>query len=151
MVKPIHDTAVTVCSAISICGDLLVLSTVLLSQAARRLHTARLLAAFALANLIGMVLQLPREPVCDLKAGTNTSVAEGRTESEASCWLCTAQATVLWAVTHSSWLWCGAYARVALISVQAATTSTVPMHRTHYVTAICCGLPMVCRHNCTCI
>jgi hypothetical protein len=77
-------------SAISLLGDVSVL--LLVGGHKRRTLTDRVLACFAAADAISMVLQLLGNPT--------------------SSTLCEAQAAALWAATWSSWLWIMAYAFV---------------------------------------
>ena len=130
-------------SSLSAAGDLLIISTIALSYEARRLLTVRLIACFAVADLLGQLPIVGSFPLHELKSWGDVFPG-GPT-------FCELQAAGNWYAMYASWLWTMAYAH----AVSSAMPYRPPeragccvelarrdFHETHYH-ALCWGLPLV--------
>lgn len=120
---------VLACCSASVFGDLLVLGiTAVSAQKRRTSDPVKMLCFFALADLVTMILQLP-----------------GQAQSLE---LCKLQATAIWAMTWSSWLWTMGYAHVVHGAFHRAAHSGLsnsPRHGLGLGTLhlLCWGFPLL--------
>ena len=131
-----------VSSSLSASGDILILSTVLLSFEARRLLTVRLIACFALADLFGQMPLLGSFPLQHI-------VQWGPIWPGGLTW-CELQAAGNWFALLSSWLWTVAYAHTVNSAMPFTRgradccngLSRIRIVETHYH-LFCWGLPTI--------
>ena len=130
-------------SSLSAAGDLLIISTIALSYEARRLLTVRLIACFAVADLLGQLPIVGSFPLHSLKSWGDVFPG-GPT-------FCELQAAGNWYAMYASWLWTMAYAHAVSSAMPyrqperagcCVELARLDFHETHYH-ALCWGLPAI--------
>ena len=137
------STLLLTSSCLSAAGDLLILSTFALSYEARRLLTVRLIAAFALADLIGQLPLVGSFPMHGIE-GWGDIWPGGLT-------FCQLQAAGNWYAAYASWLWTVAYAHAVSSAMPFRSAERADccvelvrcnLLEIHYH-ALCWGLPLI--------